>query len=141
MEALKQSRFLVFAASIDVIFIDRNDIAFIRSLQWQLSRNTINDIQATLSEGQGIRHDHIQRLAADDYAVNDQLHLNLTVFNSSENTVLNGANVAVRNLPHRVLGNGRGIASVADTGSRHGQAGADGQVIIIRSNVGVVKLL
>ena len=125
-----------------IVHVDAHHIALVGSQQGQVNGFAVDGRNAALLESQGIGYDHMQGLLAHDSAVHSQLNGNLTVCNSQELAILvDGADGLVRNLPDRILGQGCGVTGVADTDSRHLQGGVDGQIVIFRGNVCMVKFL
>ena len=101
-----------------------------------------NSSKAVLLESNLIRNDHVQCLAADHIALYHQLHLHLAVGQCGEYAVSsNGADGMIADLPGSALRQGNRAANVIDTGSGHGQAGANGQIVIIGVDIGMIKFV
>ena len=141
-QAVEGTGGIVLSEEEDIFRVDGNVHAVVACGDGQFSCHAVNGVQDILGEVDGIGNHHGQGLGTCHSAVSqDQLHLNLAVGLGGEHIAVNGAHSLIGQLPGSALGNIGGAAGCADAHGSQLQAGADGQVIILRGDQGMVKLV
>ena len=132
---------VLYEAQRHVGRVHRHTVAIVQRRQRQFHRHAVYGADALLAKLQRGGHHDVQRLAAQHLAVGHSLHLHIAHSGCGEHTVADRANAAVGHPEGRPLRQCRGVAGGADAAYGNGQGRAHGEIVIVRRNDGVVKLV
>ena len=129
-------------AELHIAGIDLHLVAVIRCLQWQIHCGAIDGIDALLRKPEVRGLDHVQRLGAENRAIlRHKLDLYIAQRQRSEHIVPQAANRFVGNLKRSAGRNLDCTAGGGHAGHLHGKLRAHGQVVILRRDHRMVKLV
>ena len=125
----------------DIACAHSDGILVIGCNQRKAYRISVNGVDARFGEFQAIRLDHGKRLAADHRVTGQELNFHAAFLDGGENTIFrDGTDGFIRGLPCDIGREFRRAAGHTDTGSDQADCGTARQVIISRSDQGMIKL-